>query len=230
MDDEAKSRLIDAALGHAAFDGWSEASFRAACEDCNLSEAEARTYFPRGGVSLAIAFHQRGDSEMVHALKREDLLSMRYRDRVARAVQLRLNAVEAHKEAVRRGTVLFSLPQYALDGAKLVWGTSDAIWDALGDTSEDANWYSKRGILTGVYGATVLYWLGDTSDDHQKTWDFLDRRIENVMQFEKLKSHVRQNPVGGQMMAGSDWLMSRIRKPMKMPNGDFPSFFHRDRT
>ena len=215
-------KLLDAALEHVVFDGWSEATFRAAVADIGMDQDTARALCPRGAIDLAIAFHKRGDDQMVARLKRENLLSMRFRDRVAAGVKFRLEAVGEHKEAVRRGSTLFSLPQNAGEGAKLIWGTADKIWDALGDRSEDYNWYTKRAILSGVYGSTVLFWLGDTSEDHEATWEFLDRRIENVMQFEQLKAQVNNNPVASKLMVGPNWLLSKIRKPATMPDPDLP--------
>jgi ubiquinone biosynthesis protein COQ9 len=136
-------------------------------------------------------------------------------------VRLRLEAV-SDKEAVHRGATLFALPMHAADGAKLVWGTVDQIWDALGDTSDDVNWYTKRATLSGVYSATVLYWLGDNSADHEKTWEFLDRRIEDVMRIEKVKARVRENPALSRMLAGPMWLMGKIKAPTRMPKMDLP--------
>ena len=117
-----------------------------------------------------------------------DLFTMRYSEKVAHAIRLRLAAAE-DKEVVRRGTSLFALPNHAGDGAKLIWGTADAIWNALGDTSDDVNWYTKRATLSAVYGSVVLFWLGD---DAGAVDDFIDRRIENVMQFEKVKFQAKQ--------------------------------------
>ncbi len=94
---------------------------------------------------------------------------MRYRDRVAPAVRFRLEAVDATRKRCGAGTTLFALPQHAADGARAIWGTADAIWTALGDTSRDVNWYTKRATLSGVYASTVLYWLGDDSIGHQAT-------------------------------------------------------------
>ena len=126
------------------------------------------------------------------------------------------------KEAVRRGTTLFALPTHAGDGAKLIWGTVDAIWSALGDTSEDVNWYTKRATLGTVYSATVLYWLGDNEPDNAATWEFLDRRIDNVMQIEKLKAQVKDSPTLSKLMAGPNWLLGQIKAPQKMPEVNLP--------
>jgi ubiquinone biosynthesis protein COQ9 len=222
--DDAKNVILNAALAHVPFDGWSEATLKAAIAESGVADGLARALFPRGAVDLALAFHKRGDDDMIARLKAEDLAARRYRDRIAYAVRVRLEVI-GDKEAVRRGTTFFSLPQNAADGAKAIWGTADAIWTALGDTSQDINWYTKRATLSGVYGATVLYWLGDDSTGHQATWDFLDRRIEDVMRIEKLKANLRENPLSKAILAGPMKLMEKVRAP-KMPD-DLPGGFGR---
>ncbi|MGL4279545.1 MAG: COQ9 family protein, partial [Albidovulum sp.] len=110
----------------------------------------------------------------------------------------------------------FAMPAQAATGAALIWGTADAIWTALGDTSRDINWYSKRATLSAVYSATVLYWLGDESEGHQATWEFLDRRIEGVMRFEKFKAGLRDNAFLSKVMAGPLRMLDRVHAPGKM--------------
>ena len=219
---ETADRLLDAALMHVPFDGWSELTFRSAASDADVPLTEAKALFPRGAVDLALAFHHRGDMQLALALEGEDLDALRFRDRVAHAVRLRLELVEPHKEAVRRGATLFALPVYAADGARALWETADTIWTALGDRSDDLNWYTKRATLSGVYSATLLYWLGDQSPEHAATWSFLDRRIEDVMRFETLKKQVRENRVLGRLMAGPDWLAKQVRAPSASPRSDLP--------
>ncbi len=209
-----RDSLLDAALMHVPFDGWSEATFQRAVQDAGVDEVLARAVFPRGAVDLAVAYHKRGDALMLARLASEDLSGLRFSEKIAAALRFRLQAVD-DKEAVRRGSTLFALPHYAADGAGLIWGTVDAIWDALGDSSEDINWYTKRATLAGVYSASVLFWLGDDSLQHQATWDFVDRRIANVMQFEKLKAGVRKNPFLKPFLSGPEWLASQVRRPQK---------------
>jgi len=216
-----KEQLLDAALMHVPFDGWSETTFQAAIADTGIDSTVARAVCPRGSVDLAVAYHKRGDALMIDRMNAEDLSEMKYRDKIAAMVRFRLEAV-TDKEVVRRGTTLFALPQHASDGAKLVWGTCDAIWDALGDTSDDVNWYTKRATLSAVYSSTVLYWLGDTSDGHQATWEFLDRRIDNVMQIEKVKAQVRNSPTLSKLLTGPNWLLSHVKAPSRVPKMDLP--------
>ncbi|KAM4618997.1 ubiquinone biosynthesis protein COQ9, mitochondrial isoform 1-T1 [Polymixia lowei] len=43
------------------------------------------------------------------------------------------------------------------------------------------NWYTKRAALTGIYNATELVMLQDSSPDFEDTWNFLDNRIQDVV-------------------------------------------------
>lgn len=149
---------------------------------------------------------------MVTRMENVDLSGMRYSERVATALKFRID-VMTDREAVRRATTLFALPMHAADGAKLVWETADHIWTALGDTSEDGNWYTKRATLSAVWGSVVLYWLGDDSPDYGKTSDFIDRRIENVMQIETLKGRMQQNPLTKPLMELQNTILGRMSAP-----------------
>jgi ubiquinone biosynthesis protein COQ9 len=209
---DTKTQLLQSVLPHVAFDGWSETAFFAACNDLEIDLSLARLVCPRGPLDLAVYFHMSGDTEMLELMNENDFSTMRFRDKVAASVRFRLEAVE-DKEAVRRGATLFALPQNAALGARLIWGTADAIWTGLGDSSTDVNWYTKRATLSAVYGSCMLFWLGDDSPDHASTWGFLDRRIENVMQVEKVKSKVRESAPLQQLLSGPNWLLSKIRSP-----------------
>ena len=200
-----RADLFAAIVPHVPFDGWSEPAFKAACADLEVSVAQARLVAPRGAVDLAAEYHRAGDRAMEAAVLAADLSGLKFREKVAFAVRARLEGADA--ELVRRGASCFALPQNAGLGAELIWGTSDAIWCALGDGSEDYNWYSKRASLAAVYSATVLYWMGDESEGRAETWAFLDRRIENVMQFEKVKGIALKIP-------GLSSLLSGLRKPL----------------
>ena len=213
--DGTRDAILDAALPDIAFDGWSERVLREATERAGVDPALARSAFPRGAVDLALHFHDRYDRRLAEELAGAEMGDMRMRDRIAFAVRRRLELVAAHREAVRRGATLFALPMYAGDGARAVWRTADTIWTALGDASQDANWYSKRAILTGVYSSTVLFWLGDESDRFENTWAFLDRRIDGVMQIEKMRAAIESNPVGRLLMTGPNLAAKLIRPPRR---------------
>ena len=226
MSDQ-KETVLEAALDHVPFDGWSEATLAAAIEDTGADPGAVRAIYPRGAVDLALAFHRRGDAAMVAGLAGAGLGAMKIREKITHAVRLRLELMEGQKEAVRRGTTLFALPIHAADGARALWETADAIWTAIGDSSEDINWYTKRMTLSAVYSATVLFWLGDRSEGHEATWGFLDRRIGDVMQIEKLKADMRQSKVLAPFLAGPNWLFDHVKAPTRTPPRDMPGHWGR---
>jgi len=219
-DSDVKSRLLEAILVHVPFDGWSETSFRAAVADSGVAPALARGLFPRGAIDLALEMHRQGDAEMVRRLKAADLCALKMRERISAAIRFRLEVADV--EAVRRAAALFALPMHAGDGARAIWQTVDAIWDTLGDSSEDISWYTKRATLAGVYSATLLYWMGDDSSEHQRSWRFLDRRIADVMRIETTKAKLRSNRLLRPALALPDWLGSHVRRPGRAPRVDLP--------
>ena len=227
---EAREKTVEAALPHVVFDGWSNQTLDAAIAESGADPALAHLAFPRGGIDLALEFHRMNDRRLDEELRRDpSLAQMKVREKIAHAVRRRLEIVAPHREAVRRGATLLALPVYAGEGAKAIWETADRIWTAIGDTSTDYNWYTKRAILSSVYSATVLYWLGDDTPGHSATWAFLDRRIDEVMRFEKTKSMLTENPVARAAMWGPTQLMKAfggIRReptvPTPAPGGPAP--------
>jgi ubiquinone biosynthesis protein COQ9 len=216
---EARERLIEAALPHVPFDGWSAETLRLAVAESGIDAGTARLAFPRGGIDMALGFHRMMDARLAAELAGTDLRTMRIRERITHAVRRRIELVAAHREAVRRGATLLGLPVYAPEGARAIWETADTIWTACGDTAEDYNWYTKRAILASVYSATVLYWLGDETPGFAGTWSFLERRIENVMQFEKTKAMIEASPVARTALWGPRQVLKLIRAPARVRGG-----------
>lgn len=220
---ETRKTLVAAALAHVPFDGWSDAAFDAALADSGLNEALARLSCPRGALDLALTYHRLGDAAMVARAAKADLQSLRYTERVTALVRFRLEA-ENDREIVRRGVTFFAMPTHGVDGAAAIWQTCNLIWSTLGDNSDDLNWYSKRAILSAVYSSTLLFWLGDESDNRRETWSFLDRRMANVMQFEKLKSSIKDNTFAQSLMRGPGKFLDRIKAPDRTINPDLPGY------
>lgn len=189
-----RARVLEVFPAHAAEKGWTDAAFSAAVAQAGLSEGEALLACPKGAFDLFDAFADRADQAMLAGLDGLDLAAMRYRDRVRAAVQVRLEAQAPYKLAARAMTRALANPLRAPEAARLLWRTADRIWKALGDTSTDGNFYSKRAILSGVLASTYAFWFSDDSEGHEATWAFLNDRIENVMQFEKFKASLK--PIG----------------------------------
>ena len=174
-------------------------------------------------MDLAIAFHKWGDDQFETAFKKKKISELKVREKIRKAVELRIK-LASDKEAVRRGVVLFALPIYAFEGSRLIWDTSDLIWELIGDNSEDYNWYSKRAILSAVYASTVLYWLGDNSDGSEETWHFLDRRIEDVMKFETAKVQLKTNKFTKEFSGLTEKFLKTIKRPSRDIDPNLPGY------
>ncbi|HWU54588.1 MAG TPA: COQ9 family protein [Rhizomicrobium sp.] len=191
-DQQMREAVLAAALPHAAFDGFADSLLQKAGAEAGVAKAELARLFENGPASLVEFYSTHTDAEMEARLGQMDLKAMKIRERIATAVKTRLAILKPHKEAARRAAAFLSLPMNAALGAKLMYHTVDCMWRAAGDTATDFNFYTKRGILAGVYGSTAVRWFNDTSEDEKPTEEFLAARIENVMQFEKFKAKAKE--------------------------------------
>ena len=187
--EQARDRLLDAILPHVVFDGWNASTLAAAANDIGMSEGEVQLYCPSGVLDLIETWSINADNDAKAIIFQSP--EGRIRDRITQAVLTRLDQYAGLEEAAERARARLLLPDGVDRGARMVWATSDMIWRAIGDQSTDGNFYSKRAILSGVYGSTLAIWMSDSDADKARTRDFLDNRIDNVMQIEKAKARWR---------------------------------------
>ena len=185
--------LAPAVAGAAAFDGWSEAAVRAATTQRGVNPDAAVYAFSGGPMAMIAAWVGWVDQQMNAALPAEQLAAMKIRDRIRALVLARLDAMAPYKEALRRAQAIMAMPQNLPQSLKLGWHSADAMWRAAGDKATDYNHYTKRMTLGSIYAATLAVYVSDTSVDHAETKAFLERRIENIMQFEKAKARLLSN-------------------------------------
>jgi len=188
--DELKVALAPAIADAAVFDGWSDAALVAAAESEGVDPDVARLAYPGGAMDMIAAWIASVDVAMFAALPPEVLGPMKIREKIRSLVQARLDAIAGREEALRRAMAIMAMPQNMARAGKLGWASADAMWRLAGDTATDYNHYTKRAILSGIYAATLAVFVDDESEGKADTRAFLDRRIENVMQFEKAKAQV----------------------------------------
>jgi ubiquinone biosynthesis protein COQ9 len=183
--EEQRDRLLEAALVHVPFDGWSRRALFAGAADLGLEPGAARRLFPRAGDDMLAHLERWADRQMLARVGPLD--GVRVRDRIAKLVRTRLEVLDRHREAMRRAAAARMLPSNALVACASLWRTVDLMWVAAGDEVHDASYYSKRSLLAGVWTSTFLFWLDDRSERCAETWAFLERRIDNVMQLGRLR-------------------------------------------
>lgn len=184
--DKARERLLDAMLEQAAEQGWTQGAMKAAAEAAGLSDGEVELACPGGVANLLEALADRSAKAAEARMGEPDIPEMKIREKVAAGVRAYIAHLDPHKAAMKRAA---GSPFNLFAGPTALWKAADAIWAGLGDSSTDFNWYTKRMTLSAVIGSTLLAWLG--TDDEDEVNEFLDHRIENVMQFEKSKKQVQ---------------------------------------
>jgi ubiquinone biosynthesis protein COQ9 len=188
---EMRERILEEALRQVPFEGWTEKALTEGARAAGFAPEMALEAFP-GGVTEAIEeAAARADRAMLAALEEHDLKAMRTRDRIALALRLRLELATSHREAIQRSLPLMAQPQNLPLAARMLWRTVDAIWYAAGDASTDFNFYTKRGLLAGVYSAGLLYWLNDQSAGSAETWAFIGRRLDDALRIPGALGRVR---------------------------------------
>lgn len=188
---KARESILLATLGHAPFDGWSPEALERGIADSGVEGPLARLAFQGGVGELAEYYSRYADERMLAALDDNALAHMRIRERIGYVVRLRLEQAAGEREAVRSVMNWLALPGNQGAGARCLYRTVDAMWYGIGDTATDFNFYTKRATLAAVVGATVLYWLNDDSEGYAATWSFLERRLDDVMAFERAKARAR---------------------------------------
>ena len=189
--EQLRRRLALPVGENAVFDGWTRKAVDSAAAQLGIDPIQARLAMPKGQAALIDLYIQAVDRELQAYFTPKRLQGMKIREKIRALIWHRLEIMGPAREAVRRGLAILAMPQNVPLALRISWRTADLMWRIAGDTSTDFNHYTKRMTLGAVYGSTLLAWLDDKSEGWGETAAFLDRRIDNVMQFEKFKAEWR---------------------------------------
>lgn len=192
--DELRIALAPRIAANAVFDGWGRKALAEAAGSVGIPADRAQLAYPAGAVDMIDAWFDSVDTAMAGRQPPENLALLKIRDRIAALILARLEIMKPQREAVRRAFAKLALPVNLIRAARLGWRSADIMWRLAGDGATDFNHYTKRTTLAAIYGATLIVWLDDDSQDQGVTRAFLDRRIEDVMRFEKAKARLKPDP------------------------------------
>ncbi|MEE9434876.1 MAG: COQ9 family protein [Sphingorhabdus sp.] len=210
--DEIRKALAPRLASHAAFDGWNRKAVISAANEIGVDADIAQLAFKDSAMDMIDAWIASVDAEMERRLPAKKLAKMKIRERITRLIEARLEIAAADKEGQRRAMAIMAMPQNLPRTAKIGWRAADVMWRLAGDTATDFNHYTKRMTLSAVYSSTLSVFLNDDSEDYIDTREFLARRIENVMQFEKVKAQARARR---ENMPSLSRFIGRLRYPAR---------------
>ena len=197
---------------NAVFDEWSEAAVNSAAAQTGIDPAQARLAFPKQPAAMVEAWIEGVDAAMVAHFTDEVIAAMKIRDRIAKMIWFRIETIAPAREAMRKALAILALPQNLGLGLRTGWRSADLMWRLAGDTATDYNHYTKRLTLSAVYASTLLAWLDDDSEGFADTAAFLERRLGEVMRFEKWKAEWRGNAIRRPSLAR---FLGRLRYPVQ---------------
>jgi ubiquinone biosynthesis protein COQ9 len=186
-----RRRLALAVGENAVFDGWTPQAVDSTAAQLGVGPVQARLAMPKAQPGMIDLYIQEVDRALEAYFTPERLSGLKIREKIRGLVWRRLEIMGPAREAVRRALAVLAMPQNLPLALKISWRTADQMWRIAGDTSTDFNHYTKRMTLGAVYGSTLLVWLDDQSEGWADTAAFLDRRIDDVMRFEKFKAEWR---------------------------------------
>jgi len=189
---ERLRRELALAVGeNAVFDGWTRRAVDSAAAQLGIDPVQARLAMPKTQAGMIDVYIQEVDRALEAWFTPKRLKPMKIREKIRALVWHRLEIMGPAREAVRRALAILAMPQNVPLALRTGWRSADLMWRIAGDTSTDFNHYTKRMTLGAVYGSTLLVWLDDDSEGWADTAAFLDRRIDDVMKFEKFKAEWR---------------------------------------
>jgi ubiquinone biosynthesis protein COQ9 len=203
---ETEQRVLDAAQARAPALGWGGPLAVVAGKDCGLTEGEVQLLLPHGPADLAALKSRRHDADALAELAKVDPATLKIRERIARAAGAWLDAACAQEAATRRWAGYLALPQNLPLAGRLAWETADVLWRWAGDTATDENHYSKRAILAGVLTSALAVRLAEGAAE---AGSYVDRRIADVMAFEKWKATTSFRPSAAVTRFGE--MLGRLR-------------------
>jgi len=207
---ERLRRQLALAVGeNAVFDGWTKAAVDAAAGQLGIDPVQARLAMPKTQSGMIDVYIQEVDRALEVYFTAERLQGLKIREKIRALVWRRLEVMGPAREAVRRALATLAMPQNVPLAMRIGWRTTDLMWRIAGDTSTDFNHYTKRMTLGAVYASTLLVWLDDQSEGWLETGAFLDRRIDDVMRFEKFKAEWR----GSSERLSISRFLGRLRYP-----------------
>ena len=106
---------------------------------------------------------------------------LKTRDKIKTILELKFDSNEYLKKALPEMLKFLLRPGNLLMSIKMLHENSDFIWNLAGDKSNDFSFYSKRGLLSMVYLATLIYWLNDKSTKGIGTKNFISKSVDGIV-------------------------------------------------
>ena len=184
MTPQQSDHYIEQLAQAAVFDGWSVSVMSAVAKELELEPAFV---FEAFATPLdAIDAHSRlGDRRLKQFVEDDGLEGVEgVKAKLHHLIMQRFEQAQPVKEAIRKAVAQLNMPPNQLRASKATLATCDLLWRLVeGDATDSRStpsFYSKRGLLAGVYVSSLFAWLDDDDPQMEKTSGFVAARLDNV--------------------------------------------------
>ena len=184
-----RKTILNRALIDIENSGFNKKMLLNAAKNCKISEGKLGRLFPEGIFELKQYYFSEIDEQMLQKIKTQNYENIRVRDKIFNGVLIRLELFKKNKTSIKY--IFVSESSNPIKSLKHLWRTSDLIWKSAGDSSTDYNHYTKRLLLSWVYITTLICWFNDKSRNINDTKLFLNRRIDEVLEFGKQSGKIK---------------------------------------
>lgn len=199
-DDEMKLRVLEAALEHVPTLGFGVAALNAGAEQLGYHTSGAmQGLFPTGHFAIVEYVMKKHRESMSVTVRQLPIASMSVKDVLYACVRTRLEAQVPYNHVWPAAMAMGLQPAHLSSTLEQLALLVDEMWHIVGDVAVDSTWYTKRALIGGVYSATELYMLTDTSKGYENTWQQLERRLDDLVNLDNVP-----NEFGAKMQQGTD--------------------------
>jgi len=196
---ENKEKILKNFLKISEIEGWSEKAMIQAFEESEINPSYQKIIFENEIIDLAEFFISYNNQKTYdEILKIENFHQKKIREKIQIFLYNRFIIEKNNKIAIRRLINFYLNPKNFCNinvgvrpvatAMKSSYLIADFIWLSIKDRSTDYNFYTKRLILSKIIIRVLLKFLNDNSNELDETRLLIDKEIEKVMKFEKMKS------------------------------------------
>ena len=161
--------------------GWSRDTLLQCAKKQRISTPNLAKLFPSFEYDVLRFLIAQNNSKVEKNYNSFNNSRLKVRDKIKTIMELKFENNEHLKKALPEMLKFLLRPGNFIMSIKMLHENSDFIWNLSGDKSNDFNYYSKRGLLSMIYLATLIYWLNDKSENNIATKNFISKSVDGIV-------------------------------------------------
>ena len=176
-----QEKLANLFIGNVPKFGWSRETLLQCAKKQRISTSVLAKLFPSFEYDVLKFLIAQNNTQVEKNYNSFNNSRLKTRDKIKTILELKFDSNEYLKKALPEMLKFLLRPGNLLMSIKMLHENSDFIWNLAGDKSNDFSFYSKRGLLSIVYLATLIYWLNDKSTKGIGTKNFISKSVDGIV-------------------------------------------------